>query len=89
MAKMTSIRTLAALATSRGLQLYQMDFNNAFLNGDLEKEVYMVHPLGYADLKYLDRVCRLKKFLYRLKQAPGAWNAKINSFLLSLGFSLY
>ncbi|KAL3688664.1 hypothetical protein R1sor_014973 [Riccia sorocarpa] len=64
--------------------MHQMDFKNAFLNGDFEEEVYMVQHQGYEDPTYPFRV--KKKALYGLKQAPRAWYAKINTYLMSLGF---
>ena len=45
-----------------------MDIKNAFLNGDLTKEVYMQAPLGYSECP--DKVCLLRRTLYGLKQAP-------------------
>jgi len=47
-----------------------MDIKTAFLNGDLNKEVYMEQPDGYVDPTYSDKVCRLLQVLYGLKQAP-------------------
>ena len=71
MAKMTSIRTLIALATTRRWQLYQMDVKNAFLNVDLSEVVCMQPPPGvFAPPGH---VCRLRRALYGLKQVPRAW----------------
>ena len=64
-----------------------MDVNCAFLNGDLTKNIYMQQTQGFATNPSL--VCRLKKSLYRIKQAPRAWYAKIDGFLLSLSFVRY
>eukprot|EP00253_Pinus_taeda_P016828 PITA_16828 len=61
-----------------------MDVKNAFLHGDLSKEIYMEQPHGFIQDSSL--VCRLKKSLYGLKQAPRAWYAKMDSFLLSQNF---
>ena len=61
-----------------------MDVKCAFLNGYITEEIYMKKPEGFASNPYL--VCRLKKSLYRLKQAPRVWYAKIDGFLLSLSF---
>ncbi|MCO5585916.1 hypothetical protein L7F22_039850 [Adiantum nelumboides] len=62
-----------------------MDVNNAFLNVDLEEEVYMIQPEGYQYLELPYYVCRLKKALYGLKQAPRAWCEKITRFLKRIG----
>ena len=50
-----------------------MDVKTAFLNGDLEEEIYMVQPEGYIAPGQENKVCKLKKSLYGLKQAPKQW----------------
>ena len=57
--KMTSIRTLIALAAARRWPLYKMDIKNAFLNGDLFEIVYMQPPPGVSALH--GHVCRLRR----------------------------
>jgi hypothetical protein len=59
-----------------------MDVKSAFLNGVIQEEVYVWQPPGFKSLKYLDRVYKLSKALYRLKQAPRAWYARLKTFLL-------
>jgi len=58
------------MTTANKWELHQMDIKSAFLNGDLNKEVYMEQPDGYVDPTYSDKVCRLLQALYGLKQAP-------------------
>ncbi len=58
-----------------------MDVKTAFLNGDLDQDVYIEQPEGFVDPKRPDFVCKLQKALYGLKQAPRQWFGKINSFL--------
>ena len=67
MSKMTTVRTLIAVASIRQWHISQMDVKNAFLNGDLVEEVYMVSSpsVSYDPSK----VYKLKKALYGLKQA--------------------
>lgn len=63
-----------------------MDVKSAFLNGDLQEEVYVVQPPGFVDKNRPGEVLRLHKALYGLRQAPRAWNIKLDATLLSLGF---
>ena len=68
--RMTTIRMLIALAASYKLEIHQMDVKTAFLNGVLEEEIYMEQPEGFVVSKHENKVCKLVKSLYRLKQAP-------------------
>ncbi|XP_016185187.1 uncharacterized protein LOC107626802 [Arachis ipaensis] len=61
------------IALSRAWTIKQLDVNNAFLHGDLAKDVYMKKPRGY-DIGDGNLVCKLTKALYGLKQAPKAWH---------------
>lgn len=83
-ARLTSVRSLLAIAAAKHWQLFQMDVKNAFLNGDLQEEVYMKPPPGYAHPP--QKVCRLRRALYGLKQAPRAWFAKFSSTVRRFGF---
>jgi histone deacetylase 1/2 len=84
--KPTTVRLILSIAVSRGWQLRQVDVQNAFLHGDIQEEVYMSQPPGYVDKNHPNRVCRLQKSLYGLKQSPRAWYSKLSSKLQSLGF---
>ena len=77
--KMTTIRTIIALAAARKWQLYQLDVNNAFLHGDLHEEVYMKMSEGIPNPQ--NKVCKLQKSLYGLKQAFKQWHSKLVDFL--------
>lgn len=85
-ARLDSVRVLMALAVQLKLEVHHLDVKSAFLNGDLEEEVYVVQPVGFVDEAAPDKVLRLRKALYGLRQAPRAWNAKLDCTLLSLGF---
>ncbi|CAL2264036.1 unnamed protein product [Prunus armeniaca] len=82
----TTIRLILSLDAMNKWQLRQLDVKNAFLHGELEEEVFMKQPQGFADPRYPDFVCKLKKSLYGLKQAPRAWNAKFTRYLPAIGF---
>jgi hypothetical protein len=86
-ARYTSIRTIIDLAANMKWKLHQMDVKTSFLNGVIEEEVYIEKPQGFEVEDRKSHVCRLKKALYRLKQAPRAWYGRIDSFLMSLGFT--
>lgn len=83
-AKMTCVRALIVVASFRNWKISQMDVKNAFLNGDLSEEVYMVPPPGVPHKS--GEVCKLRKALYGLKQAPRAWFDKFSTTITSLGF---
>ena len=72
MARMEAIRMILAYACSKIIKVYQMDVKSTFINGELEKEVYIKHPEGFLILEHGDYVCRLNKALYGLRQDPKA-----------------
>ena len=79
---------LIALAAVYDLEIHQMDVKTAFLNGDLEEEIYMEQPEGFVVPGKEKKVCRLIKSLYGLKQAPKQWHAKFDQTMLSNGFKI-
>jgi hypothetical protein len=68
--RLTTIRVLLSLAVSHGLLVHQMDVKTAFLNGELEEEIYMTQPDEFVVKDQDDKVCKLMKSLYGLKQTP-------------------
>ena len=68
--RISSIRMLIAIATIHNLEIHQMDVKIAFLNGDLDEDIYMEQPKGFIVPGQEKKVCRLVKSLYGLKQAP-------------------
>jgi len=63
-----------------------LDVKSAFLNGFLEKEVYVNQPPDYFKKDAENKVCHLKKALYGLKQAPRAWYSRIDGYFMKNGF---
>ena len=83
---MNTIRVLLSVAVNKDWPLYQLDVKNAFLNGDLKKEVYMNPPLGF-EAQFNNQVCKLRKSLYGLKQSPKAWFNRFSTFIKSQGYN--
>lgn len=67
MARLESVHALIALSVQQGLKLHQVDVTTAFLNGELEEEVYMTQPEGFVVSGKEHLVCKLKKSIYGLK----------------------
>jgi hypothetical protein len=84
-ARIEAIRILLAFKASKEFKLYQMDVKSAFLNGVIQEELYVRQPPNFEKPKYPNRVYKLLKALYRLKQAPRAWYAWLKTFLLDHG----
>jgi hypothetical protein len=87
-ARLEAIRILLAYATSHNIKLYQMDVKSDFLNGKINKLVYVEEPPGFEDLKKPNYVYKHSKALYGLKQAPRAWYERLQNFLVSKGFKI-
>jgi hypothetical protein len=85
-ARLTTIRVLLSLVASHGLLVHQMDVKIAFLNGELEEEIYMDQSEGFVVKGQEGMVCKLVKSLYDLKQAPKQWHDKFDRTLTSIGF---
>jgi transposase InsO family protein len=85
-ARITSICILMALASIYDLYVHQIDVKTAFLNGDLDEEVYMEQPEGFILPNNEKKVCKLVKSLYGLKQTPKQWHEKFDTVILSNGF---
>nr|GFC09708.1 hypothetical protein [Tanacetum cinerariifolium] len=78
--KLEAIWIFLAYVAHKNMVVYQMDVKTAFLNGNLREDVYVSQQDGFVESNH---VYKLKKALYRLKQAPRAWYDMLSSFLLS------
>ncbi|XP_049934544.1 retrovirus-related Pol polyprotein from transposon RE1 isoform X1 [Nymphaea colorata] len=85
-ARHASLRILLAVAVSKNWSLSQLDVKNAFLYGDLHEEVYMQQPPGFVAEGECQKVCRLRKAIYGLKQSPRAWFQKLSENIENEGF---
>ena len=88
-ARMSSLRVFLQIAASLQLLVHQMDVRTAYLNAELDREVFVRQPQGYEVLDEEGNpfVCRLKKSLYGLKQSGRLWNETIHKFFISNGFN--
>ncbi|XP_060961734.1 uncharacterized mitochondrial protein AtMg00810-like [Cannabis sativa] len=87
---MVTFKLLLAISSIKNWPTLQLDINNAFLNGDLQEEVYMTLPPGFTPPNTEDNstlVCKLHKSIYGLKQSSRQWYKKLSDALLTEGFS--
>ena len=82
--KYITLRILIALSAKSDWEIDQIDYETAFLNGDLQEEIYIQEPEGFESTPR--RTLKLKKALYGLKQAPREWNIKLDTMLKQVGF---
>ncbi|GJT15378.1 zinc finger, CCHC-type containing protein [Tanacetum coccineum] len=85
-ARIETVRLILALAAYHGWQVHHLDVKSAFLHGDLKEEVYVTQPEGFVQQGNSGKVYKLIKALYGLRQAPRAWNVKLDQTLKSLDF---
>ncbi|GJW57615.1 retrovirus-related pol polyprotein from transposon TNT 1-94 [Tanacetum coccineum] len=81
--RIEAIRIFIANVVTKNMIIYQMDVKTAFLNGDLQEEVFVSQPEGFKDPDNPTHVYHLKKALYGLKQAPKAWYDTLSKFLMA------
>ena len=68
-----SIRILLAITAYQDYEIWQMDVKTAFLNGNLQEDVYMTQPEGFTSSNR-SQICKLQRSIYGLKQASWSWN---------------
>nr|GFB33125.1 zinc finger, CCHC-type [Tanacetum cinerariifolium] len=86
MYQIETVRLILALAAYHGWQVHHLDVKSAFLHGDLKEEIYVTQPEGFVQQGNTRKVYKLIKALYGLRQAPRAWNVKLDQTLKSLDF---
>ncbi|WJZ83312.1 hypothetical protein VitviT2T_003004 [Vitis vinifera] len=86
-AKINIVRVLLSLAANLDWPLQQFDVKNVFLHGELSEEIYMDLPPGcMVPEKQCQKVCKLKKSLYGLKQSPRAWFGRFTKSMRAFGY---
>ncbi|KAJ8755827.1 hypothetical protein K2173_024372 [Erythroxylum novogranatense] len=85
-AMLKSIRILLAITTHYDYEIWQMDVKTTFLNGNLAEDVYMTQPEGFTSYDG-EKVCKLQKSIYGLKQAFRSWNIRFDEVIKEFGFS--
>ncbi|EOY17849.1 Copia-like retrotransposable element, putative [Theobroma cacao] len=85
-ARMDTIRLLLALSAKFKWKMFHLDIKSAFLNGDLQEEIFIEQPYGFESEPNRDKVYKLHKAPYGLKQAPRAWYCKFDDYLKGQGF---
>nr|GFB17109.1 ribonuclease H-like domain, reverse transcriptase, RNA-dependent DNA polymerase [Tanacetum cinerariifolium] len=85
-ARIETVRLILALAAYHGWQVHHLDVKSAFLHRELKEEVYVTQPEGFIQQGNSGKVYKLTKALYGLRQAPRAWNVKLDQTLKSLDF---
>ncbi|WKA12852.1 hypothetical protein VitviT2T_030203 [Vitis vinifera] len=85
-AMLKSIRILLAIAAYYDYEIWQMDVKTAFLNGELKEDVYMTQPEGYTSMSDHNKVCKLRRSIYGLKQASRSWNIHFNKTIEKFDF---
>ncbi|KAJ9553607.1 hypothetical protein OSB04_017652 [Centaurea solstitialis] len=86
-AMLKSIRILMAISAYFNYEIWQMNVKTAFLNGKLTEDVYMEQPEGFEDPKNPNKVCKLLKSIYGLKQASRSWNLHFDERIKEFGFA--
>nr|GEV09298.1 hypothetical protein [Tanacetum cinerariifolium] len=82
-----AIRIIIAIAAYYNYEIWKMDVKTAFLNGHLSEEVYMEQPEGFVNPEYHNHVCKLKCFIYGLKQASRQWTKRFDDEIKKFSFT--
>lgn len=85
-AKFCSLKLILSIAAFHDLEIDQGDFDSAFVNGSLDEEIYMSQPPGFTDGQDGQKVLRLRKSLYGLKQAARIWYQTLDTLLKQFNF---
>ena len=85
-AMLKSIRILLSIAAALDYEIWKMDVKTAFLNGYLDESIYMMQPEGFIVEGQEQKVCKLLRSIYGLKQASRSWNLRFDETIKTFGF---
>ncbi|GJR96763.1 retrotransposon protein, putative, ty1-copia subclass [Tanacetum coccineum] len=77
-ADIRAIMILISIAAFYDYEIWQIDVKTAFLNGYLDKDIYMVQSEGFVDPNHPRKLCKLQRSIYGLKQASRSWNKRFD-----------
>ncbi|GJW91243.1 retrotransposon protein, putative, ty1-copia subclass [Tanacetum coccineum] len=86
-ADIRAIRILLAIAAFYDYEIWKIDVKTAFLKGHLSENVYMVQPEGFVDPKHPNKLCKLQRSIYGLKQVSRSWNKRFDGEIKKIGFT--
>nr|GEW23523.1 retrotransposon protein, putative, Ty1-copia subclass [Tanacetum cinerariifolium] len=86
-ADIRAIRILISIAAYYDYEIWQMDVKTSFLNGYLDKDIYMVQLKGFVDPNHPRKVCKLQRSIYGLKRASRSWNKRFDEEIKRFGFA--
>src|SRR5215813_721669 len=85
-AMLMSTRTLLSITAYYDYEIWQMDVKTAFLNGNLDECIHMIQPEGFITQGQEQKVCKLQRSIYGLKQASRSWNIRFDTTIKSYNF---
>ena len=87
-AKFTSVRIIMSIVARMNLELHQLDVKIAFLNGELKEDIFMIQSEGFQIKGHEEKVYKLRKSLYGLKQSSRQWYLKFHQAILEMGYEM-
>ena len=81
-----SVWIILAIAAYFDYEIWQMDVETTFLNGNLTEDIYMMQPEGFVDPSNAGKICKLRKSIYGLKQASRSWNIYFDEVVKGFDF---
>ena len=86
--KFASNRIIMSVVARMDLELHRLDVNTAFLNGELKEDIFMLQAEGFEIKGHEDKVYKLKRSIYGIKQSSKQWYLKFHQAILEIGFEI-